>query len=104
MSEIVSGGIVKALAVFLQAALAFHRHIGEGAREKSRPARQSAGSRDCDPWLQLLLNSEYRTMPGFFTPGTTHDVPTSTRIPGSGLFKLEFADRSSAHALQRSTE
>src|SRR6185369_4311352 len=33
MSEIMIDGIVKALAVFLQATLAFHRHIGEDARE-----------------------------------------------------------------------
>jgi hypothetical protein len=33
MSEVVSGGIVKAFAVFLEAALAFHRHISEGTRE-----------------------------------------------------------------------
>jgi hypothetical protein len=33
MSEIMIGGIVKALAVFLQPTLAFHRHIGEGTRE-----------------------------------------------------------------------
>ena len=33
MLEIIGGGIVKALPVFLQAVLAFHRHIGEGTRE-----------------------------------------------------------------------
>jgi hypothetical protein len=33
MSQIVSRGIVQALAVFLQTALAFHRHIGQGPRE-----------------------------------------------------------------------
>ena len=33
MSEIMIGGIKKALSVWLQATLAFHRHIGEGTRE-----------------------------------------------------------------------
>jgi hypothetical protein len=33
MSQVMSGGILKALAVFLQAALAFHRHICQGTRE-----------------------------------------------------------------------
>jgi hypothetical protein len=33
VSEVMLGGIVKALAVSLQTTLAFHRHIGEDTRE-----------------------------------------------------------------------
>ena len=35
VSKVMVGGILKALAVFLQAALAFHRHIGEDTRQSS---------------------------------------------------------------------
>jgi len=35
ISEIMSGGIVKALAVSLQAALAFHRHTRQDTRQSS---------------------------------------------------------------------
>jgi hypothetical protein len=34
MSEIMSGGIVKGFPYGFPAALAFHRHIGQGTRER----------------------------------------------------------------------
>jgi len=104
MSKIMGGGIVKALAVFLQATLAFHRHIGQGARE-SRGLLAKALDLEIElRGFRFCYQLSIKPGPDSFTTGTSHDVPTSTRIWVCGLFNLELADRSSAHSSQRSTE
>ena len=104
VSDVMSGGIVKALPVWLQPTLAFHRHIGEDARESrglvAKALDREIALRGCNFGRQLSIEP----CPDPFATGTTHDVPTSTRIRVSGLFNLELADRSSTHPLQRSTE
>ena len=104
MSEIVGRGIVKALPVRLQAALAFHRHIGEHTRERGGLLAKALNQEIALRSFRFCYQLGIKPGPDSFTAGTTHDVPTSTRIRVSGLFNLEFADRSSAHPLQRSTE
>jgi hypothetical protein len=98
------GGIVKALPVRLQAALAFHRHIGQDARESrgllAKALDREIALRSCSFCDQFSI----KPSPDSFAARTTYDVPASTRVRVSGLFNLELADRSSAHPLQRSTE
>ena len=104
MAKVMGGGIAKALAVRLQAALAFHRHIGEGTRESRGLLAKALDREIALPSFSFCYQFGIEPCSDSFATGTTHDVPTSTRIRVSGLFNLELADRSSAHPLQRSTE
>src|ERR1700730_7613713 len=72
MSEVMIGGIVKALAVWLQAALAFHRHIGEGARQ-SRGLVTKALDREIAPRsFRFCYQLSIEPGPDSFTARTTH--------------------------------
>jgi hypothetical protein len=104
MSKVMSGGIVKALAVWLQAALAFHRHIGEDTRESRGLLAKALDREIALRSFSFCYQFGIEPCSDSFATGTTHDVPTSTCIRVSGLFNLKLADRSSAHPIQRSTE
>ena len=79
MSEVMGGGIVEALAVFLQSALAFHSHIGENTRE-SRGLLAKALDREI-ALLSFGCCSDFsiELCEDSFTTRTTNDVSTSTR-------------------------
>jgi hypothetical protein len=94
------GGIVKALAVWLQAALAFHRHIGERTRERGRLLAKALDREVAFCSYSFCCQFSIEPGPDSFATGATHNVPTSTRIRVRGLFNLKLADRSSAHSLQ----
>jgi hypothetical protein len=100
MSKIMGGGIVKALAVWLQPALAFHRHIGEGTRERGGLLAKALDREIALRGFRFCLRSSIEPSPDSFTTRTTQDIPTSTHIWVRGLFNLELADRSSALPLQ----
>lgn len=73
MSQIVSGGIVQALAVFLQTALAFHRHIGKGPRES-----RGLLAKELD--REIALGS-FRFCKQFSVEPGLDSFPTSTMYP-----------------------
>src|SRR3984893_2556334 len=77
MSKIMGGGIVKALPVWLQAALAFHRHIGEDTRESRGLLAKALDREIALRGFSFRYQPSIKPGPDSFTTRTTHDVPTS---------------------------